>query len=338
MTAMQPLARQGNQDRDRCPAGEHLTSRSSSALPNSRSFSNWRGVFTSLITPFKDSEVDLEALARHVELQLESGISGFVACGTPGEASTLDMPEKISIIRKVIDVVGGRVPVLAATGTNDTVSTIALTLTAADLGADGVVIVTPYYNKPTQRGLVRHFSTVAAQSSLPILLHNAPSRTAVDLATDTIERLAEIPRIVGIVDATGDLSRPFELGRRVPHLAQFSGHDATAFGFNTMGGRGVVSAVSNVFPHLTVAMLAACERDDVHRARAIAHRLRPLVAALELEPEPATIKHALNLTDGICPDVRLPLVGVDVGTSIAIGEALRTFRRSKVLKQILAHK
>lgn len=284
------------------------------------------GAMSALVTPFRKGEVDLESLAALVEWQITEGINGLVPCGTTGEAPTLSWEERIAIIRLCVETAAGRVPVIAGTGTNNTEATIAFTAAARDFGADAALIVTPYYNRPSQAGIVRHFETIAARVDIPILVYNVPSRTGVDLAPDTIERLAAIPNIVGFKDATGDLARQMALATRFGNrFIALSGHDATAFGFNTMGGRGTISVVANIAPRLCAEMHAACRRGDTHGARAIQRSLRPLIAALELETNPVPVKHALHLLGRMSPDVRLPLVEVEPATATALSSALSAF-------------
>lgn len=297
------------------------------------------GAMSALPTPFRNGEVDLKSLAALVEWQIAEGINGLVTCGTTGEAPTLSWHERIMVIRKTVAVSNGRVPVIAGTGTNSTESTVAFTAAARDFGADAALIVTPYYNKPSQAGIVRHFETIAAKVNIPIIVYNVPSRTGVDLAPATIEQLAAIPSIVSFKDATGDLSRPMAFAQRFgDRFTWLSGHDATAFGFNTMGGSGTISVVSNVAPRLCVAMHDACRRGDPHAAREIHNRLRPLIAALELETNPVPVKHALHLMGKMSSDVRLPLVEVEPNTASAISDNLSVLdaqaRPSRALRPV----
>lgn len=281
------------------------------------------GAITALPTPFRDGDVDLKGLERLVRWQIEQGINGLAPCGTTGEAPTLCWEERLDIIALTVKLAGGRIPVIAGTGTNSTETTIALSSAAEAFGADAALVVTPYYNRPNQEGIVRHFEAVAHAVRIPIVVYNVPARTGVDLTVETLERLAQIPNIIGIKDATGDLNRqsalPAVLRRRFICL---SGHDSTAFGFNTMGGRGTISVVSNIAPRLCVDMHDALRRDDIHTARAIHHRTRPLIAALELETNPVPVKYALHLALGLNPDVRLPMVPVEPETARAIRQAL----------------
>ena len=284
------------------------------------------GAMSALVTPFRGGEVDLGALAALAQWQISEGINALVPCGTTGEAPTLAWHERIAIIRTCVAVSAGRVPVIAGTGSNSTDATVAFTAAARDFGADAVLVVTPYYNRPTQRGIVRHFETIAAKIDIPIIVYNVPGRTGVDLAPETIAQLADIPSIVGFKDATGDLSRQMAQSQRFgSRFVALSGHDATAFGFNTMGGSGTISVVANVAPRLCVDMHEACRRGDTHTARAIQQRLRPLISALERETNPVPVKYALHAMGRIQPDVRLPLVEVEPETAAAIRTALTTF-------------
>ncbi|MGI6856274.1 4-hydroxy-tetrahydrodipicolinate synthase [Mesorhizobium sp. 1B3] len=282
-----------------------------------------KGAMTALVTPFRNGEVDYPALTSLIDWQIGQGIEALVPCGTTGEAPTLTWEERIGVIRSCIERAAGRIPVIAGTGTNNTEATIAFTEAARAFGADAALVVVPYYNRPSQEGIARHFEAVAAKVDIPLIVYDVPSRTGVDLTPATIARLAAIPSVIGIKDATGDLSRPMALAAALgDRLLQFSGHDATAFGFNTMGGSGTISVVANVAPRLMVEMQGALRSGDIRTARVLNHRLRPLVSALELETNPAPVKHALHLSCGVSPDLRLPMVPVEGRTGEAIGRAL----------------
>ncbi|HEV7257674.1 MAG TPA: 4-hydroxy-tetrahydrodipicolinate synthase [Bosea sp. (in: a-proteobacteria)] len=286
------------------------------------------GAITALATPFRNGEVDYEGLSRLVEWQVAQGIHGLVPCGTTGEAPTLNWQERTAIIGRCVEIVAGRVPIIAGTGSNATAATIEQTAMAADLGADAALIVTPYYNRPTQEGIVQHFAAIARAVSIPIIVYNVPARTGVDLAPQTIERLAAIPAIIGIKDATGDLSRPMAVSRLVgDRFIQLSGHDATALGFNMMGGSGTISVVANVAPSLCAQMHEACGKGHFQIARLAQHRLLPLISALERETNPIAVKHALHLLHGICPEARLPLTPATAETAHAVRLALQAFLR-----------
>ncbi len=291
--------------------------------------SRLHGAITALVTPFRDGDVDFAALERLVEWQLSEGIGGLVVCGTTGEAPTLCWDERIAIIRRTVEVVGGKVPVIAGTGTNDTRATVAFTSAAASFGVDAALIVTPYYNRPTQEGIFRHFEVVANSVELPIIVYNVPSRTGVDLGLPTIRRLADLRGVIGLKDATGDLSRLLGLTNLLgSDFLQLSGHDATALGFCANGGHGTISVVSNIAPRICVQMHEAHRSGDVYRAKSASDQLRSLIAALELETNPAPAKYALHLLRGMSPEVRLPLVQVMPETASAIRDALQQFSAS----------
>ena len=281
------------------------------------------GAMTALATPFRNGEVDYQALDTLIEWQLAEGIRGLVPCGTTGEAPTLSWQERTAIVGRCVEIAAGRVPVIAGSGSNGTAATIELTAMAWDLGADAALIVTPYYNRPNQEGIFRHFEAIAKQVRIPIVVYNVPARTGVDLTMETVERLAAIPTIIGIKDATGDLSRPMAVSRRVgDRFLQLSGHDATALGFNLSGGCGAISAVANVAPRLCVEMHDGCNRGHFQAARAAQFRLLPLIAALDRETNPIAVKHALHMLHGISPDLRLPMTTATAETANAVRLAL----------------
>ncbi|MDP4006662.1 4-hydroxy-tetrahydrodipicolinate synthase [Methylobacterium sp. NEAU K] len=284
------------------------------------------GSLTALVTPFVSSgrRPDERGLADLVAWQIEEGSDGLVVAGTTGEAPTLTATEHDRLLRVAVEAAAGRVPVIAGTGTNCTRSSIELTKAAQAAGADAALVVTPYYNKPMQEGLYRHFAAIAGSVELPILLYIVPSRTGVDLAPDTLARLAVIPNVVGLKDATGDLARPEATARAAgPSFLQFSGHDATATAFNLAGGRGCISVVANVAPRLCADLQRACRDGDFRRAAALQARLVPLIAALESETNPGPVKLALSLLrPNLAPDLRLPLVAPAPGTVTAVTEAL----------------
>ena len=282
-----------------------------------------RGAMTALATPFKDGGVDYAGLSALVEWQIAEGICGLAPCTVTGEFPTLSWQERTAVIGRCVEVAAGRVPVIASTGSNDTAATITFTSVAQGLGADAALIVTPYYNRPSQEGVIRHFEVIARAVELPIIVGNVPSRTGIDLAPATLTRLAAIPAIIGIADATGDLSRPMALSRLLGNrFIHFSGHDATAPGFALSGGHGAISAVANLAPGLCRALHDACGNGDARTAGTIQQRLWPLIAALEREPDPVTVKYALHLLRGIAPEVRLPLTGVTAETAEAVRLAL----------------
>lgn len=283
------------------------------------------GAIAAVPTPFRKGAVDMAGFGRLLRWQLDEGIDGFVASGTTGEAPTLSGRERLVIIRHCVEIVAGRVPVIAGTGSSCTQETVDATIAAAACGVDAVLVVTPYYNRPSQEGLFRHFAAVAEASPVPVILYNVPARTGVDLLPVTVERLARLPNVIGIKDATGDLNRPERTMKLCgPAFRQFSGHDATAFGFNTMGGVGTISVVANAAPRLCADLHRACRGGDHHSARVIQHRLRPLIAALERDTNPVPIKHALHRLLGLSAEVRLPLTSLMPEGERAIDDALNT--------------
>ena len=272
------------------------------------------GSLVAIVTPMKaGGALDLDALARLVDWHIESGTSGIVVVGTTGESPTVDVDEHCLLIRTVVEHVRGRVHVMAGVGANATSEAIELTRFAKKVGADSGLSVVPYYNKPTQEGLYRHFRAIAEQVDLPIYLYNVPGRTVADLATETTLRLAQVPGIVGIKDATADLGRGSELlkglaaaGKR--DFSVLSGEDITALPLMFMGGHGVISVTANVAPALMAQMCRAALAGDHAAARAINDRLIPLHRRLFIEANPAPVKWALAEMGRIANEVRLPLV------------------------------
>lgn len=272
------------------------------------------GCLTALVTPFSGGRVDLDALARLVDWQIEQGVDGIVSVGTTGESATLDVDEHVAVIAAMVKAARGRVPVIAGAGGNATSEALALTRASEDAGADALLHVTPYYNRPSQEGLFRHFEAIAKVTRLPIILYNVPTRTACDLLTETVVRLAEFPNIIGIKDATGNLVRGSELVAKVgDRMAVLSGDDGTAFPLYAVGGRGVISVVSNVAPRAMSDMWDAAKAGDWDRARKRHHELRVLNQLLFVEPSPAPTKAALALLGRCQAEVRLPLVAATAG-------------------------
>ncbi len=283
-----------------------------------------QGSLTALATPFTPTGIDEETFAHFVDWQIGEGVSGLVPCGTTGEAPTLTASERDRLIRICVECAAGAVPVVAATGTNCTATTIEQTRAAKAAGADAALVVTPYYNRPTQEGLYRHFAAVAAAVDIPLVLYDVPKRTGVDLHPGTVEQLAAIPSVVGIKDASGDVERPRTTALVAgPRFTQLCGDDAVAVTFNVAGGRGCISVVANVVPSLCRDLQQACRKKDWPAARAIQHRLKPLLDALSRESNPGPIKHALSLVHpGFSREPRLPLVSVAPNTAAEIADAL----------------
>lgn len=268
-----------------------------------------KGSITALITPFRDGAVDWEAFEAFVDWQIAEGTHGLVPCGTTGESATLSLEEHDRLVALCIRTAAGRVPVIAGCGSNATATAIDHARHAEKAGADAILLVSPYYNKPGQDGLYAHFRAVHDACGLPVVLYNIPGRSAIDIHIDTLKRLRELPRIVGIKDATGDLARVVR--QRVAlgsDFIQLSGEDATAVGFNAMGGVGCISVSSNVAPQLCARMQEATLEGRYDDALALQDRLAPLHEQVFSEPSPAPAKYAAHRL-GLCADeVRLPLL------------------------------
>jgi 4-hydroxy-tetrahydrodipicolinate synthase len=272
------------------------------------------GCLTAIVTPFKAGKVDFEGLAKLVDWQIEQGIDGIVAVGTTGESATLDVDEHVAVIAATVKAAKGRVPVVAGAGGNATTEALELTRASEAAGADALLHVTPYYNRPSQEGLFRHFEAVARSTKLPIILYNVPTRTGCDLLTDTVVRLADFDNIVGVKDATGNLVRGSELiAKAGDRLAILSGDDGTSFPLYACGARGVISVVSNVAPRAMSDMWDAVKAGDWARARQRHFELRVVSQMLFAEPSPAPTKAALSLLGRCSTEVRLPLVAASAG-------------------------
>ena len=282
------------------------------------------GSIPALVTPFKDGRVDEARFRAFVEWQVGQGSHALVPCGTTGESATLSHDEHYQVIDLCIEAASGRVPVIAGCGSNDTATAKAHMRHSAAAGAAAALIVVPYYNKPSQDGLYAHFAALAEASDLPIILYNVPGRTVSDLSVATMARLAEIPSIVGVKDATGDLARVS--AQRLAcgaDFVQLSGNDDMALGFNAMGGMGCISVTANVAPQMCAEMQEACARGDWTRARELTDRLYPLHAALFSDASPGPAKYALSrLQPDFPPELRLPMTGPSAASRAAVDAAL----------------
>jgi 4-hydroxy-tetrahydrodipicolinate synthase len=268
------------------------------------------GYAPALPTPFNAAdEIDAVALERFCDRQIQQGASALVVCAATGEAPNLNRAEHNTIVRIAVNAARGRIPVIAGTGSNSTSQAIELSRDAEAAGADAILTVVPYYNKPTQAGMHAHFRAVAESTGLPIILYDVPSRTVSGLADDTIARLAELPQIIGLMDATGDVTRPLRLRALLgPKFRLLSGDDATAFAFLAQDGDGCISVTCNVAPGLCRAMYSALRRGELAQAQQLAAAAAPMTAALSCESNPAPVKYALSLLNLMSPRVRLPLV------------------------------
>jgi 4-hydroxy-tetrahydrodipicolinate synthase len=268
----------------------------------------FEGTMTALVTPFRDGRVDERALEGLIEAQIAGGIDGLVPCGTTGEAATLSPSEHAEVIRITVRAAKQRVPVIAGAGSNSTANAIELGRAAREAGADGVLSVTPYYNKPSQEGCFRHFEAIARASELPIVVYNVPGRTNVDLQVETLARLAAFPKIVGIKEATGLVARSLAIRARLgDRFAIFSGDDAINYPLYAIGAKGCISVLSNVAPALVAEVWDAHRAGDAPRALAAQTRSQPLIDALFWDTNPIPAKAALALLGRMSPELRLPL-------------------------------
>lgn len=283
----------------------------------------FKGSITALITPFKDGEIDWPAFENFVEWQIDQGSHGVVPCGTTGESPTLSHDEHNAIVERCVDVVKKRVPVIAGTGSNSTQEAIELTQGAKNAGADAALIVTPYYNKPTQDGLYEHYKAIHDAVSIPIIIYNIPGRCIIDMSVDTMARLAKLPNIVGVKDATNDLARCSETREIIgTDFCQLSGEDGTTPGFLAQGGHGCITVVGNVAPALSAKMHDAWMNKDFASFAEMRDLLAPLSQALFCETSPAPVKYAASAL-GICSDeVRLPLVPATENARQQVDKAL----------------
>lgn len=268
----------------------------------------FKGVITALITPFKDGGIDWEAFDNLVEWQIEQGIHGLVACGTTGESPCLESNEHLHIVERCVSLVKGRIPVIAGTGSNSTAKTITMTQKAKDCGADAALIVTPYYNKPSQEGLYQHYKAINDSVPLPVIVYNIPGRCIVDITMETLERIADLSHIAGIKDATGDLSRPSIIAKRISTgFCQLSGDDPTTYDYLEQGGNGCISVTSNIAPSLCAKLYDSFTNGDKETAKTIHEQLMPLHKSLFLNPSPGPVKYAASCL-GLCQnELRLPL-------------------------------
>jgi len=268
----------------------------------------FHGTITALVTPFRDGAIDEDAFRAHIERQIEAGVDGIVPAGTTGEAATLSFAEHKALIRMAVEQAAGRVPVIAGTGSNNTAESIELTRAARELGADAALLISPYYNKPAQEGIYLHYKAVAEAVHLPQILYNVPGRTASTILPETVGRLARIPNIVGIKDATADMDQLVRLMEAAGDAIRYlSGDDATVAPFMALGGHGVISVVSNVAPERMKALTAAMRAGNVLAAAGIQRELASLNAAMFMQSNPIPVKAACAMMGWMRWDVRLPL-------------------------------
>jgi 4-hydroxy-tetrahydrodipicolinate synthase len=291
----------------------------------------FRGTFTALVTPFRGEAVDSSALEKLIEAQIGGGINGLVAVGTTGESPTLTHEEKHEVIKLTVKVAKGRCKVLVGTGSNSTRDAIEATKFAEKAGVDGALLVSPYYNKPSQEGLFRHFKAVAENTSLPIMLYNIPGRCSVDIGPDTVVRLAEACRnIVSIKEASGSVERVGELRRHLPdEFTIMSGDDSLTLPFMSVGAVGIVSVASNLFPTEVCDLVRVCESGDFRAAAKLQRRMFPLFKDLFIEPNPVPVKMALGWRGVMSGEVRLPLCEMTDANQARLRKTLEAFEKAK---------
>jgi 4-hydroxy-tetrahydrodipicolinate synthase len=286
----------------------------------------FRGVFTALVTPFKRGAVDEAALKRHVEEQIAAGVDGVVPCGSTGEAATLSHEEHKRVVQLVVQTAAKRVLVIAGAGSNATAEAIELTAHAKAAGADGALLISPYYNKPTQDGVVAHYAAIARATQFPLVAYNIPGRTGSNILPDTIARLAETPHVVGVKESCGDLHQISQVIARVPSdFAVLAGDDWATLPQLAIGGAGVISTCSNLVPREMVELVRAFARGDAARARELHYRLLPLCDALFSETNPIPVKAALAMRGLIEDELRLPLLSMTAGGKKRLELAMKEF-------------
>jgi 4-hydroxy-tetrahydrodipicolinate synthase len=285
----------------------------------------FKGSIVALITPLKNGKIDAEAFQTHVEWQIDQGTHGLVPVGTTGESPTLTHDEHKRIIELSIEVAARRVPVIAGTGSNSTSEAVELTRHAKEAGADGALVVTPYYNKPTQEGLYLHYKAINDCADIPIVIYNIPGRSVVDMSVETMARLAKLPNIVGVKDATADLARVSQQRAAIGHdFVQLSGEDATALGFMAHGGHGCISVTANIAPALCSEFQLACLGGNYKHALELQDRLMPLHDALFVEANPGPVKYAAEKL-GLCSsETRLPIAPLSPASRKRVEDALAT--------------
>jgi len=270
-----------------------------------------KGAYTAIITPFKNGKVDYNKLSELIEFQIENEIDGIVICGTTGESSTLTDKEKRKVIKYAVETINGRVPLIAGTGSNNTKTAVELSKYAERVGADAVLVVTPYYNKTTQKGLIEHYNAIANSITIPVIIYNVPSRTGVNILPDTVKKLSETENIVGIKEASNNFSQIAELISKLPkNFSVFSGNDDTIVPLLSLGGAGVISVLSNIYPKAVHNMCKAYFNGDVKYAKDLQLKYTNIIKLLFKEVNPMPIKDAMNILGfdvGIC---RLPLTTV----------------------------
>ena len=282
------------------------------------------GSIPALITPFRNGDVDIEALEALVEWHIEEGSNGLVAVGTTGESPTLSHEEHRSVVEIVVRKVAGRIPVIAGAGSNNTAESIDLIEFASEIGADGALVVTPYYNKPSQHGLYNHYKILNDHSEVPIIIYNIPGRSVIDMSVHTMSELAKLEHIAGVKDATGDVGRVSDTRAACgENFIQLCGNDDVALGFNAHGGQGCISVIANIAPRLSATFQTAMKNKDFAKALELQDKLLPLHRAAFLEPNPCPTKYALEILGKCKADLRPPLSEIEENTKTSMLTALK---------------
>jgi 4-hydroxy-tetrahydrodipicolinate synthase len=284
------------------------------------------GSMVALVTPFKDGQVDWRSLDGLVEFHIKNGTSGIVPCGTTGESATLDHEEHHGVIEAVVKAVNKRVPVIAGTGSNSTAEAIELTRGAEKAGADGALLISPYYNRPTQEGIYQHYKKVAESVGIPLIVYNIPARTGSKIEPETLARLAEITNVAGVKEATGSVDQAIDVIRLCgDRFGVYSGEDSLTFSLMAVGGKGVISTVANIAPQAMSQLTDACLKGNWERGRELQLKLVPLIRAVFLETNPIPIKTALSLMGKCTGDLRLPLTPMSEGNLKKLKQAMTDF-------------
>jgi len=284
------------------------------------------GSMVALVTPFKDGKVDWQSLENLIEFHIQNGTRGIVPCGTTGESATLSHEEHDAVVKTVVKTVAKRVPVIAGTGSNSTAEAARLTRAAEKSGADGALLISPYYNRPTQEGIYQHYRKVASEVGIPIIVYNIPGRTGSKIEPETLARMAEIDNIAGVKEATGSVDQAIDVIRLCgDRLAVYSGEDSLIFSLMALGGKGVISTVANVAPKETAELAEACLKGDWEQGRRLQFKLIPLIRSLFIETNPIPVKTALSLMGKCTGDLRLPLTAMAEGNLSKLRQAMASF-------------
>jgi 4-hydroxy-tetrahydrodipicolinate synthase len=285
------------------------------------------GALSAIITPFRDGAIDEPALRELIEWQIQNGVDGIVPCGSTGESATLTHAEHERVIRIAIGQVRKRVPVVAGTGSNSTAEAIRLTSFAREAGADGALLISPYYNKPTQEGIVKHYKTIAQSVSLPLIVYNIPGRTGSNILPETLARLADVPNIVGVKEASGSMEQVSDIRRLCgERLTILSGDDSLTLPLIALGGKGVIAVITNIMPRETHELAAAALAGDFARARELHYKMLPLMRVLFLETNPIPVKYAASLMSKCTAEMRMPLTTMSPGPAEKLRGVMKEMR------------